>query len=130
MKTIIMILLPVCLVCTLYGQPCDLSITGGSYSPNPCNVSSTLVLNATVHNNGTQTCQNVAVGFYLSVDSLLDTGDCFLGSTTITIVPGGTVNANRNVSPLSSVPCATRGQYYVIVRDSSAFATIEACVSA
>jgi hypothetical protein len=123
MKKSLITLLVLSLARLLHAQTCVPVITGGSYSPNPCNVANTLALQATLHNNGTQTCQNISVTFYLSLDAFLDGNDCSLGSTFVTIAPGANANAARNVAPLSSVPCAVRGLYYIIAQESGTMTT-------
>ena len=90
----------------------DLLITQIGASPSSVPAGNPITLSATVANQGAGAASSSAVGFYLSVDQLLDASDRSLGTS-----PGGVLGANLDA--VRTLPTAvpsnvTPGAYYVL----------------
>lgn len=91
----------------------DLAISNAALSASVLLQGAAFSVSATIANTGSTNAASSKVGYYLSSDTLLGSGDSFLGFST-----GGQLNAGANSSKQATLqlPSGTAvGQYYVLI---------------
>ena len=92
----------------------DISVTGSPTvnAPNGYLPGSTIDVNFTVNNSGTDATVQTTAGVYLSLDTEFTTDDIFLGSVSLTALAAG-ASRNEAVSALIPADLVDFDQYYI-----------------
>lgn len=93
------------------GSP-DLTLSGGTFSPNPVAEDDPLAINAQISNIGSETAASYEIQYYLSSNTTITTGDTYLGNDTVTLGPGETCTESITVD-LDAVIGISPGTYYI-----------------
>ena len=91
----------------------DLVVSDLTTSVDEIDVGGTITISSTLVNQGTAaTTDRVFVGYYLSVDAIVDTSDTYVGSSDVFYSLGG--NSSRSLSQSVVVPTNLQsGTYYI-----------------
>jgi hypothetical protein len=90
----------------------DLSLTGGTFSPNPVYENEILYINPQITNNGLGPATSYEIEYYLSTNTTISPSDCYLGNGFVNLGPGET-GIEFFSSDLTGLGCITSGTYYI-----------------
>ncbi len=93
------------------GTP-DLTLSGGTYSPNPVMEDGTLSIDPQISNVGSEAAASSEIEYYLSSNTMITTGDIYLGNDYVTLGPGETGSESITVD-LNTIGGLSPGTYYV-----------------
>jgi subtilase family serine protease len=97
---------------TIVAPNVDLIVSQASLSSYSMSAGTTISASASVYNQGNTAAASSNVGYYISLDATLSSGDVLLGTST-----GGALSAGANNYPTASLTiptAATPGTYYIL----------------